>query len=86
MVTCSFLLPGGCAVFVVGWLRLPISAPAATTRIRSRIFWGFIAGAWPGATATLLQLKKRTPVSVQHLLAAIVPAALIAAWLFARQR
>ncbi len=48
-------------------------------------FWGFIVGGCFGAAATLLQLKKLTPVSVQYLLSAIAPAALIAAWLFARQ-
>lgn len=49
-------------------------------------FWGFTAGACLGAAANFLRLKKRTPVSVQRLLAAVAPAALAAAWLLARPR
>ena len=45
--------------------------------------WGFLAGGCLGALATLLQLKKRTPVICQNLLAALAPAIFAIAWVLA---
>jgi rhomboid protease GluP len=49
-------------------------------------FWGFCFGALFGSAANFLQLKKRTPVFLQRLLAIASPAALVAAWVLARPR
>jgi membrane associated rhomboid family serine protease len=49
-------------------------------------FWGFSTGVLFGSMANFLQLKKRTPAFVQHLLAIAAPAALAGAWLLARPR
>lgn len=45
--------------------------------------WGFASGVCMGGFATLVDLKQRTPVFIQRLLAAIAPSLLAMAWLLA---
>jgi len=48
--------------------------------------WGFLSGGCFGTLSTLVDLKKRTPLLFQHLLAAAAPATLAGAWLLAVRR
>lgn len=72
------ILPLGAGLALLAWL----GAGDEHTDLAAH-FWGFVAGTGFGAAATLLELKKRTPVFAQRLLAAIASAAPVAAWLCA---
>ena len=73
------ILPLGAGVALLAYL----GAGGGHTDLLAH-FWGFIAGGSFGAAATMLHLRKRTPIFGQRILAAIAPGALMLAWFFAQ--
>ena len=79
----EIILPLGAGLALLAYLGS--GDEHANTDVTAHL-WGFLSGACLGAISTLAQLKKRTPMSWQRLLAAAAPASLAAAWWLAMPR